>query len=239
MSNAIGPKLCQRYNSNEVDMLMAKTTNARTTRVRRTIAATAAAATVAGAAALSLPATASAQALPPPEPPVLTATLVDNDLTLELDDPNRGLAQALTVCTAALLNAEKAIPLLPDIAAGTIPPLDQIDPALFQWGPSLEVTSALVRKRTYQVDDIPPGVYVALGVCVNPNITQPALDFKPVLVGSKIELGSSVLNIGSAVIDTPGAFSAILTLLGIDTGSLGSAGSGDGGSTGSTGSAGS
>lgn len=217
---------------------MAKTTSASAGRVRRTLATTAAAATVAGTAILSLPATASAQ-VPPPAPPVLTTTLVDDDLTINLVDPNRGLPQALTVCTAALLNAEKAIPLLPDIAAGTIPPLDEIDPALFQWGPSLEVTSALVRERTYQVNDIPPGVYVALGVCVNPNITQPAIDFEPVLVGSKVELGSSVLNLGSAVIDTPGAFGAILTLLGVDTGSLGSAGSGDGGSSGSSGSAGS
>lgn len=64
-----------------------------------------------------------------------------------------------------------------------------------------------------------------------PNITDPAVDFEPVFVGNKVGLGSSVLDLGSAVVGTPGAIGGILELLGVDTGSLGSSGSGDGRAT--------
>lgn len=196
------------------------------------------AATLSGTAvavlAVSLAATPTASAqIPPPEAPTITTTVDGNQVTIDLQDPNRGLAHALTACTAALVDPAKAVNLIPAIAAGTIPPISEIDPEVFTWGPSLVTTNALVRQRTYDVGEIPAGIYIALGICINPNITNPAIDFEPVLVGNKIELGSAVIDLGSTVIDTPGALAAILDLLGIDTGSLGSAGSGDGSVSGS------
>ncbi|TQF69017.1 hypothetical protein FK531_09535 [Rhodococcus spelaei] len=181
-----------------------------------------------------------ASVLPEPVAPTLTTTVDGNHLTIHLVNPNTSLAHIATVCTAALINPAKGVALLPDLAAGTIPPLDQLDPAIFQWGPALNVMTRFVSQRTWEVEDVPAGVYVAIGVCTNPNVTKAAVDFKPVFVGSKIEVGSSVIQLGSAVVDTPGAVGAVLALLGIDTGSLGSAGGeGSSGSAGSSGSSGS
>ncbi|MGW0173807.1 hypothetical protein ACWDUM_08170 [Rhodococcus sp. NPDC003322] len=192
-------------------------TTARWKTMAATMAGTATA--VLAVSAMAAP-TASAQ-IPPPAPPAISTTVDGNHLTIKLSDPNSGLAHALTFCTAALVNPAKAVPLIPALAGGTLPPLDQIDPAVFQWGPSATTTNALVRERTYEVPDVPVGVYVALGVCINPNITNPAVDFEPVFVGSPIEVGSAVLDLGSAVAGTPGAIEAILDLIGVDTGSLG------------------
>ncbi len=203
----------------------------RTTEHSRRIGATlAGTAVTALAAGLIAAPTASAQIIPAPAPPTITTTVDGNDVTIELVDPNRGVQHLTTVCTAALVNPVKGVNLIPAIAAGTLPPLDEIDPAVFQWGPSTTTTNAANRERTYDVDDVPAGIYVAVGFCINPNITNPAVDFEPVFVGNKIELGSSVLDLGSAVVGTPGAIGGILELLGIDTGSLGSSGSGDGSS---------
>lgn len=184
----------------------------------RTLAGAVATAAVA-VTMLAMPATASAA--PTVQKPTMTTTLDGSNLTINLQDPHAGLDHLLTVCTTALLNAEKAIPLLPGVVSGQLPPLDQIDPALFQWGPSLDVTNALARGKTYHVNGLPAGIYVALGVCINPtNLGKPAFDYKPVLVGSPIALGSSALGLGSTVLGTPGAPNAVLTLLGIDAGSL-------------------
>lgn len=192
----------------------------RTRRPARTFAGGAAAVAIAAVTTLGSPAVSNAQ-LPPPAPPEITATVDGNDVALNLKDPNRGLEHALTFCTAAILDVAKAVPLLPGLVTGELPPLDQIDPAVFAWGPALDPTNALARERNWQVTDLPVGFYAAVGVCINPNITKPAIDFAPVLIGSPIELGSSTLQLGSAVLDTPGALSAILTLVGVDTGSLG------------------
>ncbi|MFD1812736.1 hypothetical protein [Rhodococcus gannanensis] len=194
-----------------------------TTRSGRTAAALAGALGLASAFTLITAPAASAQ-IPPPEPPSITTTVEGNDVTIDLVDPNRGISHLLTACTAALVNPVKGVNLLPAIAAGTLPPISEIDPAVFEWGPSLLTTNAATRERTYELGEIPSGVYVAVGFCINPNITNPSVDFEPVFVGGTIEVGSAVLDLGSAVVETPGALAAVLDLLGIDTGSLGSAG---------------
>ena len=184
--------------------------------------------TIAGAAAVALAvsllaAPAASAQIPPPEPPEITTTVDGNSVTIDLVDPNRGISHLLTACTAALVNPAKGVNLIPAIASGTLPPISEIDPAVFEWGPSLLTTNAAIRERTYELGEIPSGVYVAVGFCINPNITNPAVDFEPVFVGGTIEVGSAVLDLGSAVVETPGALTAVLELLGIDTGSLGSA----------------
>lgn len=189
----------------------------------RALAGIATVAAVAGASTLAAPATASAA--PGAQPPVITTSVDGNTVSLNLADPNTGLANALVTCTPALIDVAKAVPLLPDLAAGTFPPLDSIDPAMFAWGPVFAGTNAINRNVTWQIPDVPNGVYVAIGVCVRPSaITSPGIAFTPVLVGSPIQVGSAVLDLGSVVVGTPGAVSAILELLGIDTGSLGSLG---------------
>ncbi|GAB2632289.1 hypothetical protein GCM10027068_09090 [Prescottella soli] len=155
-----------------------------------------------------------------------------NDLTITLTDPNT--SQRLTTCTAALVSVDKAIPLLPSLATGTLPPLSEIDPSVFAWGPSLTTTNFLTRERTYQVTDVPTGIYLTLGICTN--LGGVAVDYAPTFIGPTVQVGSAAIQLGSTVIETPGAVAAILELLGIDTGSLGSSDS-LGSATGSLGSA--
>lgn len=192
------------------------------------------AAVAAAAIAAATPAIAGAEpveaVVPAPEAPTLATAVDGNDLTITLTDPN--VTQRLTTCTAALISVEKALPLLPDLATGTFPPLSEIDPSMFTWGPGLP-TSGLNRERTYNVTDVPTGIYVTVGVCTS--LGGVAADFAPTFIGPTIQVGSAAIQLGSTVIDTPGALDAILGLLGIDTGSLGSS-EGSLGSSGSLGS---
>ncbi|WP_430334536.1 hypothetical protein [Rhodococcus sp. ACT016] len=199
---------------------------------RMTVAAAAAAAAMVAAAPAVAGAEPIEEAVAAPEAPTLTTAVDGNDLTITLTDPNT--SQRLTTCTAALVSVDKAIPLLPDLAAGTLPPLSEIDRSVFAWGPSLTTTNALNRERTYEVADVPTGIYVTLGFCTN--LGGVAADYAPTFIGPTLGIGSAVITLGSTVIDTPGAVSAILQLLGIDTGSLGSSDS-LGSSAGSLGSA--
>jgi len=169
------------------------------------------------------PSASAAPLIPPPAKPSITATANSDHVTVQLNDPNSGLAQVATFCTAALIDVTKAVPLLPALVTGVFPPLNSIDPGLFTWGPSLDVTSALLRQRTYDIPGVRPGIYLALGVCANPNITHPAVAYQPVFVGSKVQQGSAALGLGSSVITTPGALPAVLAILG--AGSLSGSGS--------------
>lgn len=211
---------------------------------KRALVGGTAAATLAGAVVLGLPGTASAASANAPEKPTITTTVDGNTVDFEMADPNTGFRQALTTCSPALIDIEKAIPLLPSIADGTLPPLEDIDPAMFAWGPRIAATSVAGRNFSEPIPDVPNGIYLAIGVCLNPAaLSEPAIAFTPVFVGSPINVGSAALGLGSGVLATPGGLGAVLGLLGIDTGSLGSlgsAGSSDsGGSAGSMGSSGS
>lgn len=197
---------------------------------RMTVAAAATAAAIVAAAPAIAGAEPIEQAVAAPEPPTLTTAVNGNDLTITLTDPN---TNKLTTCTAALLRVDKAIPLLPALETGTFPPLSDIDPSVFAWGPSLTTTNLTTRERTYQLDDVPTGIYVTLGICTNTGGV--ATDYASTFIGPTLGVGSAAIQLGSAVIDTPGALAALLGLLGIDAGSLGSVGS-RGSSTGSLGS---
>ena len=223
------------------------TTSARRSRgryARMTVAAAAtAAAMVAGAPAIAgAEPTDEAALVSAPAAPTLAATVDGHKLQITLTDPNTGPGQASTVCTPALVNIKKAIPLLPAIADGTLPPLSELEDGVLAWGPG-KPTSFAQREQTYDVPDMRTDVYIALGSCFNVKGTAAA--YTPVYIGPKILIGSAVVSVGSAAIQTPGVVAALLGMLGLDTGSLGSlaaVGSTDangslGSSTGSLGSA--
>ncbi|WP_018178204.1 hypothetical protein [Jongsikchunia kroppenstedtii] len=194
-------------------------------RLRRatTFAAAAATAVTIAFTFSATPSATAAPLIPPPAKPSINVTTNADHVTIQLGDPNTGLAQVATFCTAALIDIAKAVPLLPSLVTGVLPPLNSIDPALFTWGPSLQVTSALQRQRTYDIPGVRPGIYLGLGICVNPDILHPAVEYKPVFVGSKVQQGSAALGLGSSVITTPGALPAVLAILG--AGSLSGTGS--------------
>lgn len=169
------------------------------------------------------PSASAAPLIPPPAKPTINVTSNADHVTIQLNDPNSGIGHIATFCTAALIDIAKAVPLLPSLVTGVLPPLNSIDPALFTWGPSLQTTSVLLRQRTYEISGVKPGIYLGLGICVNPDILHPAVEYKPVFVGSKVQQGSAALGLGSSVITTPGALPAVLAILG--AGSLSGTGS--------------
>lgn len=186
----------------------------------------AAAATVAVTAGLIAAGAGTAAAA---EPPTLDATVDGHTVTIRLIDPHSGAANALTTCYPVLVDIRDAVPLVPEIAAGQIPSLEEVRPALY-WGPPVPGTTAATRDRTWQIADVPSGFYLAAGVCVSPRSGASDPVVSPVLVGSTLQLGSAAIGLGSVVLDTPGMIGVILDQLGVDTGSLGSTGSGSTGS---------
>ncbi|MFD1814714.1 hypothetical protein [Rhodococcus gannanensis] len=155
------------------------------------------AAVAAVAVTLTATPTASAQGAAPAAP-TITATTNGAKVTIDLDDPNSGIEHALTGCSALLVDPLKAAPLLPSLISGTFPPLEDIDPAILAWGPGLPPTTALDRTWTYVTPDLPAGIYLAVGVCVNTLAPgDPGVAFTPVFVGGPLEIGSSVLESGS------------------------------------------
>ncbi|WFR73253.1 hypothetical protein P9209_05760 [Prescottella defluvii] len=177
------------------------TSPARTSRGQFARTAVAAAAT---AAAMVVVAPAIAGAAPieaavaGPAAPTLSTAVDGNDLTITLTDPNT--SQRLTTCTAALVSVDKAIPLLPALATGTLPPLSEIDPGVFAWGPSLTTTNFVTRERTYQLTDVPTGIYLTLGICTN--LGGVAADYAPTFIGPTVQVGSAAIQLGSTVIET-------------------------------------
>ncbi len=206
---------------------------------RMTVAAAATAAAMVAAAPAIAGADPLADAVAAPEPPMFTTAVDGNDVTITLTDLNTDQS---TTCTAALVNVDKATPLLPALAAGTFPPLSEIDPSVFTWGPSSTTTDFTERERTYQVDDVPTGFYATVGICTNTGGV--ASDYALSLIGPSLGLGSAG-SLGSTGSSTGSLGSSVhpdgaTGSLGSSAGSLGSSagilGSATGSSTGSLGS---
>ena len=133
--------------------------------IRRVVGAVAVAAATVGGAALISPAIASA-AVTAPE---VTYTLVDNDMSLTVVNNNSTANGDLAPrCQALVVNALEAANIADD-------PTKLLDPTVVVYPQVTDLVSlfgvAAGETKTAAVADIPDGMYVVIGACVDPTVT--------------------------------------------------------------------
>lgn len=161
--------------------------------------------------------------------PDLTTTVDGNTVKLDLVDPHPTAVLPInaphyaTVCVAGLVLPGEASDLLPALVSGQVPDLREIPESIYGGLPGLIVSTTFSRGGSKTFTDIPAGIYIGVAACFNPvaSGSNTTTDIEPVFVGSPIEVGSAAIELGSTMIQTEGALEALLTLLGVDTGSVG------------------
>lgn len=167
--------------------------------VTRTAVASAAAA---GLLALSLPGVASAADAYPA--PTVSATTDGDTITTTVTDIAN---PATALCATALIPIESALPL---ISAPTLPPIgDLVAIPGLQLGPNFTiggVSNVAVNEFTVE-----PGVYAAVGACVNGE--EIAYDYAVVFSPGGLGSVSQGLDLGSTILKSDGGMGLLLGFL--------------------------
>ncbi len=191
------------------------------TTLTRIVGGAAITAATTAALAFAMPATASAATA---TAPVLKASVSGGDVTFTLDDPNTGI---LDGCAAGLVDAGRAVEISALLANITDPAnfLGILNSGVIKGAPA--ITTILDRSASVTVQDLPNGVYAAVGACAGIG-KDAATAMAPVIVPAGLGSVAGVADFGSTVLENPESIPVFLTLLGVS-----SASSGDSGSAGS------
>lgn len=178
-----------------------------TRRPFKVAAGVAASAAAVGALALAAPATAAA-ATTTAQPPVITTQLSGNNVTFTLQDNNSGVEG----CVAGLVDAKNAVKVSGALADVTNPLnlITVLTSGVIQGTPA--VTTPVNHTSIGSASNLPNGVYVVVGACgVVGQKTATAM--KPVIIPAGAGSVTSVLDLGSTVLQNPDSIPVLLGLL--------------------------
>ncbi|MDG3010289.1 hypothetical protein G4X40_09000 [Rhodococcus sp. D2-41] len=170
-------------------------------------AGVAASAAVVGTMALAAPATASAATTT--QAPVITTQLSGNNVSFTLQDNNSGVLEG---CAAAVVDAKDAVKISGALANITDPTnfITVLNSGVIKGTPA--ATTILNRTATGSAGNLPNGVYVVVGACGGVG-EKTATAMKPVIIPSGAGSVTSVLDLGSTVLQNPDSIPVFLGLL--------------------------